>query len=76
MATPISTPSLGSIRSLSPPATPGTSTPPNLHQNSIDPDAPWLVQKFGGTSVGKFAVKIAEDAVAYVVATHMILFVI
>ncbi|PVG03252.1 putative HOM3-L-aspartate 4-P-transferase [Serendipita vermifera] len=64
MATPISTPSLGSIRSLSPPATPGAYTPPNLHQNSTDPDTPWLVQKFGGTSVGKFAVKIAEDAVS------------
>lgn len=23
----------------------------------------WVVQKFGGTSVGKFAVKIAEDIV-------------
>ena len=23
----------------------------------------WIVQKFGGTSVGKFAVKIAEDIV-------------
>ncbi|PPQ82253.1 hypothetical protein CVT26_009970 [Gymnopilus dilepis] len=39
-------------------------TPPNLHQNSADPDARWLVQKFGGTSVGKFPVKIAEDVVA------------
>ena len=25
----------------------------------------WIVQKFGGTSVGKFAVKIAEDIVKY-----------
>lgn len=41
-------------------------TPPNLHQNTIDPDAKWLVQKFGGTSVGKFATKIAEDIVACV----------
>jgi aspartate kinase len=24
---------------------------------------PWIVQKFGGTSVGKFAVNIAEDIV-------------
>ncbi|KAG6873912.1 hypothetical protein C0995_009692 [Termitomyces sp. Mi166 len=40
-------------------------TPPNLHQNTIDPSARWLVQKFGGTSVGKFAVKIAEDIVAF-----------
>ena len=28
--------------------------------------ANWVVQKFGGTSVGKFAVKIAEDIVLYV----------
>ncbi|KIK11120.1 hypothetical protein PISMIDRAFT_690573 [Pisolithus microcarpus 441] len=42
------------------------STPPNLHQNTIDPDAPWLVQKFGGTSIGKFALDIARDIVAYV----------
>jgi hypothetical protein len=25
----------------------------------------WIVQKFGGTSVGKFAVNIAEDIVRY-----------
>jgi hypothetical protein len=43
----------------------GPATPPNLHQNTIDPDAQWLVQKFGGTSVGKFAVRIAEDIVVY-----------
>ncbi|KAG6857043.1 hypothetical protein H0H87_010397 [Tephrocybe sp. NHM501043] len=41
-------------------------TPPNLHQNTTDPSARWLVQKFGGTSVGKFAIKIAEDIVAFV----------
>lgn len=41
-------------------------TPSNLHQNSIDPAAKWLVQKFGGTSVGKFADKIAEDIVSLV----------
>ncbi|KAH9477481.1 putative aspartokinase, partial [Psilocybe cubensis] len=65
MSTPVSTPpssrspSLSSSLSSSPPK-----TPPNLHQNSADPDAKWLVQKFGGTSVGKFAVKIAEDVVS------------
>lgn len=64
MATPVSTPSLGSNRSLTPPTPPRALTPPNMHQNSTDPDAPWLVQKFGGTTVGKFAVKIAEDALA------------
>ncbi|KAJ7115796.1 Aspartate/glutamate/uridylate kinase [Mycena epipterygia] len=39
-------------------------TPPNLQQNSIDPSSRWLVQKFGGTSVGKFAVNIARDIVS------------
>ncbi|KAJ7636899.1 Aspartate/glutamate/uridylate kinase [Roridomyces roridus] len=39
-------------------------TPPNLHQNSIDPSSKWLVQKFGGTSVGKFPVNIARDIVS------------
>ena len=58
-STPVS--SRSSSLSSSPPR-----TPPNLHQNSIDPAAKWLVQKFGGTSVGKFAVKIAEDIVSFV----------
>ncbi|KAH0581933.1 hypothetical protein H2248_011604 [Termitomyces sp. 'cryptogamus'] len=47
-------------------------TPPNLHQNTIDPSARWLVQKFGGTSVGKFAVKIAEDIVANYIDQHKV----
>ncbi|KIJ27346.1 hypothetical protein M422DRAFT_37825 [Sphaerobolus stellatus SS14] len=51
-------PSEPSVGSYSPPP-----TPPNLHQNTMDPDAKWLVQKFGGTSVGKFATKIAEEIV-------------
>lgn len=38
-------------------------TPPHLHQNPTDPDAKWLIQKYGGTSVGKFAAKIAEDII-------------
>jgi aspartate kinase len=59
-----STPSPSS--STSRPASPPPKTPPNLHQNSIDPSARWLVQKFGGTSIGKFAVKIAEDIVSFV----------
>ncbi|KAN0116522.1 aspartate kinase [Russula decolorans] len=53
-----STPSLSSIDSPPPP-----STPPNLHQNTIVPEAKWLVQKYGGTSVGKFASQIAENIV-------------
>lgn len=55
-----STPSLSSIETPPPP-----STPPNLHQNTIDPEAKWLVQKYGGTSVGKFALQIAENIVPY-----------
>jgi aspartate kinase len=31
-----------------------------------DSKAGWVVQKFGGTSVGKFAGKIADDIVRYV----------
>ena len=50
--------------SSSSPSSSGLLTPPNLHQNTIDPSAQWLVQKYGGTSVGKFAVRIAEDIVA------------
>ncbi|KAJ3831825.1 Aspartate/glutamate/uridylate kinase [Lentinula raphanica] len=55
---PSSSSSSSSGRSLSPPK-----TPPNLHQNSIDPDSTWLVQKFGGTSVGKYPVQIAKEIV-------------
>lgn len=32
-------------------------------QHRNHPAKPWVVQKFGGTSVGKFADKIAEDLV-------------
>ncbi|KAG9311844.1 Aspartate/glutamate/uridylate kinase [Chiua virens] len=48
------------------------STPPNLHQNTIDPSARWLVQKFGGTSVGKFAVQIARDIVSNYIDQHKV----
>jgi len=41
-------------------------TPPNLHQNLIDPSATWIVQKYGGTSIGKFATQICEEIVPYV----------
>ncbi|KAF8588204.1 aspartate kinase [Ramaria rubella] len=57
-STPSECTSSTSDRSISPPHTPS-----NLHQNTIEPSAEWLVQKFGGTSVGKFAIKIAEDIV-------------
>ena len=47
----------------SPSSSGGLRTPPNLYQNSADPTATWVVQKYGGTSVGKFAVKIAEEII-------------
>ena len=53
----------GSSGASSTPSSPAPGTPPNLHQNTLDPDTKWLVQKFGGTSVGKFAIKIAEEIV-------------
>lgn len=34
---------------------------------SNDASRPWMVQKFGGTSVGKFAVQIAEQVVKLVI---------
>ena len=37
----------------------------DLARNS-DSSRKWVVQKFGGTSVGKFADKITEDIVRYV----------
>jgi aspartate kinase len=37
-----------------------------------DSEAGWIVQKFGGTSVGKFAIKIAEDIVRWVFAWFLL----
>ncbi|KAF9231557.1 Aspartate/glutamate/uridylate kinase [Melanogaster broomeanus] len=48
------------------------STPPTLHQNTTDPSAKWLVQKYGGTSVGKFAVQIAKDIVSSYIDQHKV----
>lgn len=42
------------------------STAPCLRRNNEEPNAPWVVQKFGGTSVGKFPVNIARDIVGCV----------
>jgi len=39
---------------------------PHTQERDLPGGANWVVQKFGGTSVGKFAVKIAEDIVLYV----------
>ena len=39
---------------------------PHTQERNLPGGANWVVQKFGGTSVGKFAVKIAEDIILYV----------
>ncbi|KAF7971348.1 hypothetical protein HWV62_21366 [Athelia sp. TMB] len=67
ISTPSTSYSSSSSREYTPPR-----TPPILHQNTIDPSARWLVQKFGGTSVGKFAVKIAEDIVSSYIDQHKV----
>ncbi|KAI9062248.1 aspartate kinase [Trametes sanguinea] len=43
-----------------------------MHQNTVDPAAKWLVQKYGGTSVGKFAAKIAEDIIPEYLDQHKV----
>jgi aspartate kinase len=62
-STPSDSPSSPSLSSIDSSPQPGT--PPNLHQNTIDHNARWVVQKYGGTSVGKFAAQIAENIVPY-----------
>ena len=39
---------------------------PHTQERDLPGGANWLVQKFGGTAVGKFGVQIAEDIVLYV----------
>ena len=39
-------------------------------QGHNDLSKPWMVQKFGGTSVGKFADKIVEEIVRYIPTLH------
>lgn len=36
---------------------------PHVSEKNLPGGGNWVVQKFGGTSVGKFPVKIAEDIV-------------
>ncbi|KAI1797984.1 aspartate kinase [Ganoderma leucocontextum] len=67
-----STPSPVSSRSSSLSSGQPPLTPPNMHQNTIDPAARWLVQKYGGTSVGKFATKIAEDIIPGYLDQHKV----
>ncbi|KAG1841820.1 Aspartate/glutamate/uridylate kinase [Suillus subalutaceus] len=43
-----------------------------LRQNNTDPEAKWIVQKYGGTSVGKFAVNIARDIVSNYIGQNKI----
>jgi len=40
-------------------------------QRNLNVDNGWIVQKFGGTSVGKFAEKIAQDVVGFVPHAHI-----
>jgi aspartate kinase len=39
--------------------------PPLLNGDTMRSDGGWVVQKFGGTSVGKFAFNIVEQIVMY-----------
>lgn len=39
---------------------------PHQQEKNLPGGGNWVVQKFGGTSVGKFAVDIAKDIVMYV----------
>ena len=38
---------------------------PHQQEKNLPGGGNWVVQKFGGTSVGKFAVDIAQDIVMY-----------
>jgi aspartate kinase len=39
---------------------------PHQQEKNLPGGGNWVVQKFGGTSVGKFAIDIANDIVMYV----------
>lgn len=41
------------------------------HEQELPSGTTWIVQKFGGTSLGKFAATIAEDIVLYVSPDHI-----
>ncbi|OAX34728.1 aspartate kinase [Rhizopogon vinicolor AM-OR11-026] len=49
-----------------------SNNPVALRQNTTHPEAKWLVQKYGGTSVGKFAVNIARDIVSTYLDQHKV----
>ncbi|KAG1752240.1 Aspartate/glutamate/uridylate kinase [Suillus lakei] len=54
------------------PTSASSTNPLVLRQNNTDPEAKWIVQKYGGTSVGKFAVNIGRDIVSSYVNKHKI----
>lgn len=41
-------------------------TIPHTQEKDIPGNANWVIQKYGGTSLGKFPVNIAEDIIVYV----------
>ncbi|OJA09487.1 hypothetical protein AZE42_05855 [Rhizopogon vesiculosus] len=54
------------------PLSSSSNNPVALRQNTTHPEAKWLVQKYGGTSVGKFAVNIARDIVSTYLDQHKV----
>ncbi|WWC64495.1 uncharacterized protein I303_107105 [Kwoniella dejecticola CBS 10117] len=47
-------------------STPTSATPEELWRNSTDPNIPWVVQKYGGTSVGKSLESITKIVESYI----------
>jgi hypothetical protein len=48
-------------------------TPPPT--SFMTPEGHWIVQKFGGTSVGKFALTVVEDIVVYAIYSDTSLYI-
>ncbi|KAG2367245.1 Aspartate/glutamate/uridylate kinase [Suillus spraguei] len=63
---------LGTKLDLTLPSSSSCTNPSVFRQNSTDPEAKWIVQKFGGTSVGKFPINIARDIVSSYIAQHKV----
>ncbi|WWC91818.1 uncharacterized protein L201_006765 [Kwoniella dendrophila CBS 6074] len=49
-------------------STPTSATPEELYRNSADPNVPWIVQKYGGTSVGKSLENITNIVESYILS--------
>jgi aspartate kinase len=49
-------------------------TPPSVNGDgsNASSDPAWVVQKFGGTSVGKFAIKIVDHIVLYAISSVLL----